>query len=72
MMTLHDLRAEPRPLWQALAHQLVDCRPGDRRLPLLNSLYRDLSPADKLRTLGELDQCRRAKRAQLLAQVVTP
>ena len=69
MMTLHDLRAEPRPLWQAIAHQLVDCRPGDRRLPLLNSLYCDLSPADKLRCQGELWACRRAKRAEMLAEV---
>ena len=54
-------------MWAALAHQLVLCKPSDPRLPLLNSLYRDLGPADKLRCLAELDQCRRARRAQILA-----
>ena len=69
MMTLQDLRAEPRPLPIALAQQLVLCRPGDPRLPLLNGLFRDLSPADKLRCQGELYECRRARRALLLAKV---
>jgi hypothetical protein len=68
MTTLHDLRAEPRPMWQALAHQLVLCKPGDARLPLLNRLYLDMSYADRLRTLAELHACRQARRYQALAQ----
>lgn len=69
MMTLHDLRAEPRPLPVALANQLAACKPGDVRLGLLNRLYCDLSPGDKLRTIAELHQIRSARRGESLAQV---
>jgi len=65
--TLHDLRAEPRSLPVALAHQLAVTKPGDVRLTLLNALYLDLNPADKLRCLGELNACRRARRGESLA-----
>ena len=67
--TLDALRAPVRPLPIALAQQLALTRPKDPRLALLNSIYMDLSPADKLRCQGELYECRRARRALLLAQV---
>ena len=69
MTTLQDLRAEPRPLWQALAHELARTRPGEARLNLLNSLYRDLTPADALRCRAELHAVRAARRGESPAQV---
>ena len=71
MMTLHDLRAEPRSLPVALAQQLAACRPKDPRLALLNSLYLDLSPADALRCRAEIHAIRCARRGETPA-VPTP
>jgi hypothetical protein len=39
MTTLHDLRAEPRSLPVALAHELARTKPGEARLKLLNGIY---------------------------------
>lgn len=52
---------------EALADQLAACRPGDARLRLLNRLYCDLTPADKLRTQGELHRIRLARRGEIFA-----
>lgn len=63
-----------RPLWQALAHVIVNKRPGDPELEHLNRLYmRALSPADQLRCRAEMLEVREAKRgcreAEIAAEV---
>lgn len=52
-----------------LAHQLAQCRPGDPRLPLLNGLYIDMLPIDKLRVLAELHEIRKARRGEVEATI---
>ena len=51
--SLDNLALRCRPMWQALAHELARTKPGEPRLNLLNSLYADLLPADKLRVQAE-------------------
>ncbi len=69
MTTLHDLRAEPRPMWQALAQQLAACRPSDVKLKLLNDLYCRMSPSEKLACRAELHAIRCARRGQIEARI---
>ena len=53
-------------IWDATA----DTRwPGDVRLGLLNRLYIEMDPANKLRVQAELHACRAAIRREMLAEV---
>lgn len=63
---LRGLSAPLRTYPTALAEQLAACRPGEVRLKLLNSLYLDLSMADKLACLAALESARRARRIEML------
>jgi hypothetical protein len=45
---------------------LARTRPGEARLKLLNAIYQDLGPLDKGRCLAALEECRRARRIEML------
>lgn len=58
------LHQKPRDLPIALAHRFAEAKPGDPVLEVLNRLYRNLKPSDKLRCRAELHECRAAKRGE--------
>jgi len=64
--------AEQRPLPVALAHEFAALKWGKegKRLDMLNRIYLELSPADRMRCRIELAQCRRAKMGEVRAEVV--
>lgn len=58
-----------RPIWMALAHEIVRAKIGTPRMELLNRIYIRLQQADKTRCQAELAECKAARRGQRLAQV---
>lgn len=68
--SLTDLERRVRPYPVALAQELARTKPGESRLALLNRLYLDMLPADKLRVQAELHAIRSARRGKSQAAII--